>query len=89
MTIQSINPATGEVLENFSEMTASKIEGILEATYQTFLQWRGSSFAERAKHMREAGRILRDGEAKFARTMALEMGKPIVQGEAKWRSELG
>jgi succinate-semialdehyde dehydrogenase/glutarate-semialdehyde dehydrogenase len=83
MNIQSINPATGEVLENFSEMTAGEIEGILDATYKTFRQWRGSSFAERAKHMREAGRILRDGKAKFARTMALEMGKPVVQGEAE------
>jgi len=33
--------------------------------------------------MREAARVLRAGKAEHARTMALEMGKPIVQGEAE------
>ena len=33
--------------------------------------------------MREAGRILRGRKEKYARTMSLEMGKPIVQGEAE------
>ena len=33
--------------------------------------------------MREAARILRTRRAEYARTMTLEMGKPIVQGEAE------
>jgi succinate-semialdehyde dehydrogenase / glutarate-semialdehyde dehydrogenase len=33
--------------------------------------------------MREAARILRTGKEKYARTMALEIGKPILQGEAE------
>jgi succinate-semialdehyde dehydrogenase / glutarate-semialdehyde dehydrogenase len=83
VSIQSINPATGDVLENFQEATAGEIDGILQAAYATFLEWRHRPFAERAKKMREAGRILRAGKEKYARTMALEMGKPIVQGEAE------
>jgi succinate-semialdehyde dehydrogenase / glutarate-semialdehyde dehydrogenase len=83
MNIQSINPATGEVLENFQEMSTSEIDGILEAVETTFREWRKRPFAERAKRMRQAARILRDGKEKYARTMALEMGKPIVQGEAE------
>jgi succinate-semialdehyde dehydrogenase / glutarate-semialdehyde dehydrogenase len=83
MSIQSINPATGDVLENFQEATAGEIDGILEAAHTTFLEWRQRPFTERAKKMREAGRILRAGKEKYARTMALEMGKPIVQGEAE------
>ena len=83
MGIQSINPATGEVLENFQEMTAGEIDKILEAAYTTFHEWRHSPFAERSKRMHEAARILRAGKEKYARTMALEMGKPIVQGEAE------
>jgi acyl-CoA reductase-like NAD-dependent aldehyde dehydrogenase len=83
MGIQSINPATGEVLENFQEMTAGEIDKILEAAYTTFREWRHRPFTERAKKMREAARILRAGKEKYARTMALEMGKPIVQGEAE------
>src|SRR2546430_10283759 len=33
--------------------------------------------------MREAAQILRTRRAEYARTMTLEMGKPIVQGEAE------
>jgi hypothetical protein len=43
MSIQSINPATGEVLENFHEMSTSEIDGILEAVYTTFHEWRSPS----------------------------------------------
>ena len=83
MKIQSINPTTGEVLESFPEMRPNEIDQAVEATYRTFHEWRSCSFADRAKHMREAGRILRAGKENYARTMALEMGKPIVQGEAE------
>src|SRR5438093_8526659 len=33
--------------------------------------------------MREAGRLLRERKTQHARTMALEMGKPLMQGEAE------
>jgi acyl-CoA reductase-like NAD-dependent aldehyde dehydrogenase len=33
MNIQSINPATDEVLETFQEMTTSEIDRILKAAY--------------------------------------------------------
>jgi succinate-semialdehyde dehydrogenase/glutarate-semialdehyde dehydrogenase len=83
MNIQSINPATGEVLENFQEMSTSEIDEILEAVETTFREWRKRPFVERTKRMRQAATLLRAGKEKYARTMALEMGKPIVQGEAE------
>jgi succinate-semialdehyde dehydrogenase/glutarate-semialdehyde dehydrogenase len=83
MNIQSINPATGEVLENFPETGGGEIERTLAAAYKTFQQWRRSPFAVRSKLMRAAARILRERKEKYARTMALEMGKPVVQGEAE------
>ena len=81
MSIQSINPATGEVLETFQETSTSEIDGILEAAETTFREWRKRPFVERTKRMRQAAALLRAGKEKYARTMALEMGKPIVQGE--------
>ena len=83
MSIQSINPATGEVLENFHESSMSEIDEILEAAETTFREWRHRPFAERTQKMRQAAALLRAGKEKYARTMALEMGKPIVQGEAE------
>ncbi|MGH7768215.1 MAG: NAD-dependent succinate-semialdehyde dehydrogenase [Candidatus Binatia bacterium] len=83
MSIQSINPATGEVLETFQEMSTTEIDRILEAASTTFFEWRSRPFADRANRMRQAARILRAGKEKHARTMAVEMGKPVVQGEAE------
>jgi succinate-semialdehyde dehydrogenase/glutarate-semialdehyde dehydrogenase len=83
MSIQSINPATGEVLETFQEISAGEIDRALEAATAAFHDWRRVPFAARAEKMRAAARILREGKEKYARTMALEMGKPITQGEAE------
>jgi succinate-semialdehyde dehydrogenase/glutarate-semialdehyde dehydrogenase len=83
MTIESINPATDEVLETFTPTPAAELERILAAAHAAFLGWRATPFRERAAHMREAARVLRDRRAEFARTMTLEMGKPIAQGEAE------
>src|SRR5213593_882585 len=51
--------------------------------HAAFLQWREVPFARRAQRMREAAQILRTRRAEYARTMTLEMGKPITQGGAE------
>src|SRR2546428_10553210 len=82
MSIQSINPATGDVLETFKETSGHELDRILAAAHAAFLEWRTAPFATRAERMREAARVLRTRRAEYARTMTLEMGKPIVQAEA-------
>ena len=71
------------MLESFPEAGPAEIERILEATWQAFLGWRTSGFAHRAERMRKAAELLRAKKADYARAMALEMGKPITQGEAE------
>ena len=83
MTIQSVNPATGDVLETFKETSGHELDRILAAAHAAFLEWRTAPFATRAERMREAARVLRTRRAEYARTMTLEMGKPIVQAEAE------
>ena len=83
MSIQSINPATGEILESFKEMSGQDLDRILASAHAAFLEWRTVPFAPRAQRMREAARILRTRKAGYARTMTLEMGKPIAQAEAE------
>ena len=83
MSVQSFNPATGEVLETFTATSPAEIERILAAAHAAFLEWRTVPFAARSERMREAARVLRAAKAEHARTMALEMGKPIVQAEAE------
>jgi len=83
MSIESINPTTGEVLERFEETSEPELDRVLSAARAAFLEWRTVPFARRAQRMRNAAGVLRARAAQYARTMTLEMGKPIVQAEAE------
>src|SRR5438034_7732753 len=83
MALSSINPSSGELLESFEEATPAALERVLGHAWQAFLGWRTRTFAERAERLREAARVLRVKKAESARLMALEMGKPVTQGEAE------
>ena len=80
MTFQSVNPATGEVLETFEETAPDALTGILERADVASRDWRRRPVTERAERLRAAGRVLRERKEAYARTMALEMGKPLAQG---------
>ena len=83
MSVSSINPATGEILETFAETAPAALERILDQAVAAYGAWRRFSYAQRGQAMRQAARILRERRAEYARTMALEMGKPLQQGEAE------
>src|SRR5437773_4165126 len=83
MTVASINPTTGETLETFAETTPAALERVLDQALAAYQSWSRCSYAQRAQAMREAGRLLRERKTQHARTMALEMGKPLMQGEAE------
>ncbi len=80
MSFQSVNPATGEVLETFEETAPAAIDDILERADVASREWRRRPVTERAERLRAAGRVLRERKDEYARTMALEMGKPLAQG---------
>ncbi len=83
MALESINPATGELIERFDEWSAAQTAEVVDKTQAAWLTWRGTGFVERATLMKKAAGILRDNADTYARTMALEMGKPIVEGRAE------
>jgi succinate-semialdehyde dehydrogenase/glutarate-semialdehyde dehydrogenase len=56
---------------------------MVEQAQRAFLDWRETDFATRARLMREAAQLLRNHAEEYARLMALEMGKPIVDGRAE------
>ncbi|HET9112075.1 MAG TPA: NAD-dependent succinate-semialdehyde dehydrogenase [Ktedonobacterales bacterium] len=83
MTIQSINPATGEVIETFEPFSQQRIDEALDRAQQAFRQWRTASYDERATLVREIAKTLRAQKERLARTITLEMGKPIAEAEAE------
>ena len=80
MSIQAINPASGEVIATHDEMTPAMVDQIIEAANAAAADWRRSSYADRAVPMRKAAEILRRNARDYAHLMAREMGKPVRDG---------
>ncbi|HKW41124.1 MAG TPA: NAD-dependent succinate-semialdehyde dehydrogenase [Gemmatimonadales bacterium] len=80
MIFQSINPATGAALETFGETSTDALDRILGRADVASRDWQRRPVTERAERLRNAARILRERKDSYARTMALEMGKPLAQG---------
>jgi succinate-semialdehyde dehydrogenase/glutarate-semialdehyde dehydrogenase len=77
MPISSINPATAEVLKTFDSLSEAELEAKLARAAETFREHSLTSFADRAQRMQRAAEMLDDEKKSLARTMTLEMGKPI------------
>src|SRR5438105_12780079 len=83
MALQAINPATGQAVAAYDELSAEAVQGIIADTHQAYLRWRATSFPERLTLMRDAAEVLRGNAREYARLMAAEMGKPIRHGIAE------
>ena len=83
MAFESINPATGEVLEIFEEWPAEKTHEVIAAVHEAWLKWRQTSFAQREELMKKVATVMRQNKDEYARLMAVEMGKPVTEGRAE------
>ena len=83
MAIESVNPATGEVLRRFDAMSREEVAGAVAACAAAQRTWGAAGFEERAGPLRAAAGLLRAEREALAREMALEMGKPLAQGAAE------
>ena len=76
-TIRSTDPATGQVVREFDPDSEQQVEQKLQRAIEVFGKYRFSDFAKRAGLMVRAAEILETDKVEFARTMTLEMGKPL------------
>jgi len=83
MTLEAINPATGETIATYDEATPQQVDAIVASVHDAWQGWRRRSFDERAAPMRRAAEILRREADEFAALMAREMGKPVRDGAAE------
>ena len=77
MTLASINPATGETLAEFSELTHAELESRLVRAADAAARWRFTPVGERAAVVARLGALLDEDKERLGRIMTLEMGKPI------------
>ncbi|KUG07849.1 succinate-semialdehyde dehydrogenase [Solirubrum puertoriconensis] len=81
--MESYNPYTGKVLRRFKPHSAAQVERMLAQADKTFQEWRRTTFQERAQVLHRAAELLRERQDELARIMALEMGKPVIDGRAE------
>src|SRR5580700_7518181 len=81
--MQSINPATEEVIGNYSEHSWTQIEAMLTAAQKAFVAWRHTKIGERARLMNSAARVLRKRRDELARLMTDEVGKTLSSSAAE------
>ena len=78
MAIATINPATGQTVKTFDEMSEADVERCLAAAAATHASYRLTSFDDRARWMRRAAEILDDEQDQVATMMTTEMGKTLA-----------
>jgi len=78
MAIATINPATGQTVKSFTELTDLEVDQYLARAAEAFRTYRTTSFAERAGWLRRAADILDADNDQVAELMTTEMGKTFV-----------
>jgi succinate-semialdehyde dehydrogenase / glutarate-semialdehyde dehydrogenase len=80
------NPATGETLADIADCGADEGRRALESAVEAFPAWKAMPGAERSRILRRWCDLMTAQAEDIARSMTLEMGKPIVESryEAKY-----
>jgi succinate-semialdehyde dehydrogenase/glutarate-semialdehyde dehydrogenase len=83
MAIATTNPATGEVLERYQEISDRELELCLERAAEAFKKQRLTAFPQRSGWMLRAAELLDAEQDDVARMMTVEMGKTIKSARAE------
>jgi succinate-semialdehyde dehydrogenase/glutarate-semialdehyde dehydrogenase len=92
VAIATVNPATGQTLRTFDELSEADVERCLAAAATAYDSYRLTSLAERAGWMHNAAGLLDKEQDQVAAMMTTEMGKTLAaarQEVAKCASACG
>jgi succinate-semialdehyde dehydrogenase / glutarate-semialdehyde dehydrogenase len=78
MAIATVNPATGETVKTYDQMSEDDVGRCLAAAAAAYASYRLTSFAARAGWMRRAASILDEEQDQIAAMMTTEMGKTLT-----------
>lgn len=76
----SVNPATGQLIQEYPLMTVAQIEEMIAGAHAAFETWRTWDFSRRGSCCKKIAAELRQSADRLARLAAQEMGKPVKQG---------
>ena len=78
--IESVNPATGEVMATVKQANAADYERVVEATEKAFAEWRTWPAPKRGEVVRQLGEELRVHKDALGKLVSLEVGKVLSEG---------
>ncbi len=83
MEFQSVNPYNNEQVGIFTALTKDELDKKLNKSQKAFESWKKVPIAERCQLIKNAGQVLRDNVAEYAKMITLEMGKPISESRSE------
>jgi succinate-semialdehyde dehydrogenase/glutarate-semialdehyde dehydrogenase len=84
MAYQTINPANGDVLKTFEDISDADLRAAVDHAQATYERdWRHRSIADRARIVKAAAAKLREHTEEYAGYVTLEMGKLIAEARAE------
>ncbi len=79
----TVNPATGEIIETFNTFKPAETERILSCSEVAFKSFRKTSIYYRAELLHGLAAALRENKASLATTITTEMGKIFSEAQAE------
>lgn len=83
MKIETVNPATDELIKHYTLHTHEQINTIIQNADHAFQQWRNNSYAQRAVFMQRIAKIMRNRVNELSALITQEMGKPITAARSE------
>src|ERR1700678_3114683 len=83
MAIATTNPATGEILKRFDELSGEELEACIARAAAAVQAQRRTTFEQRSVWMRQAADLLDAERDAVARVMTTEMGKTFKSAQAE------
>ena len=83
MQITTHNPATGEILETYTQISSDEAVAIAKEVALAQKKWGKVSVANRAQYFLQLATVLKKNRDVYATTITKEMGKPIKESRAE------
>jgi succinate-semialdehyde dehydrogenase/glutarate-semialdehyde dehydrogenase len=78
MSFATVNPATGKTEKTFPNHTPEEVEALLTRAAAAYVEYRTTSYAERARHLITTAELIEGEVPDLARILTTEMGKTFA-----------
>ncbi|MFK7774946.1 MAG: NAD-dependent succinate-semialdehyde dehydrogenase [Saprospiraceae bacterium] len=79
MSIEILNPYNGKIIQSYEPMTKIEVKAAIDKAHETHLIWKRNHVDYRGNLMRKVAKVLLEDKVKYAKTMTVEMGKPLKE----------